>query len=80
MMKTTLLILALAALSLFGYNKARSGSSVQSASGNVPVEDKPDDGTFASPYRLLIKPLGYERVPTYASPYVSYSGIRGEGC
>lgn len=79
-MKTTLLILSLAALSLFGYNKVTSGSAVQSASGTVPVEGKHDDGAFASPYRLLIKPLGYERMPTYTRPYVNYSGMKSQGC
>lgn len=79
-MKTTLLILSLAAISLFGYNKVTSGSSVQSASGNAPVVESHDNDPFASPYRLFIKPLGYERIPTYTRPYVNYSGIKGEGC
>lgn len=79
-MKTTLLILSLAAISLFGYNKVTSGSSVQSASGHAPVVGNHDDEQFVSPYRLLIKPLGYERMPTYTRPYVNYSGIKGEGC
>ncbi|MES2133323.1 MAG: hypothetical protein V4506_13330 [Bacteroidota bacterium] len=82
-MKTLIITLALAAISLLSYNRNAEVGKSEKATDATSSVNKTGTKNTPDPQKTHyeIKPLGHVRYLPYRSPYVNYLGAKGgEGC